>query len=73
MVVSLVSVSYATAVHHVDVKKVPKIYSRMIKPNGHHGRRLVKLVRAEDQLALATEPLRRLYLFLIDGRPTATA
>lgn len=58
---------YATEVHHVDDKKVFEDDCRIIMLYGRHRKFSIVLIRDEDQLEWAAEPLSMRYTFRIDG------
>lgn len=64
----LAVVTYATAVHHVDGKKVLKEDCRMVMLDGHHRRLLMKTVKDEDHLMWTAGPLLMQCAFYLDRK-----
>lgn len=58
--------SYTTAVHTVDGKKVLKDGHCMIMLGGCHRHRSIKMVQKEDMVAWVLAPLRTRYAFRVD-------
>lgn len=60
--------TYVIGTYHADGKIVFKDDCSMLRLHGHRRRRSVELVREEDHLSCAAEPLRMRYVFRINGK-----
>lgn len=71
--VSYEAATYMTAVHNVDGIKLLKDGSCVFMLYGHHLRRSVEIMRDEDGVDLAVEPLRMHYAFCVYDKRNSPA
>lgn len=62
-------VTYSTAVHIIDARKLPKDGNCMIMLCDRYWCRSVELLRGKVRVECAWEPLRTRYAFHVDGKP----